>query len=495
MLKQIDASFWFWIVIILIILSIILWWLIWKLIYDYILEKKWKDIQTRLAKAEEKGEQIIDKARKEAELSTEKILERAEKQAWTIIQQIEQRQVQLNNKEQELLSKEQELNKLIKEQENKLYQLSKLTENEAKDLLLQEIEKSYWWDFASYIEKIKNQATDTAKKEASNILAKTLYRVSVENANNFLVETVSLPSEDYKWRIIGREWRNIQFFEKLVWVEISMDDTPEIIKISSFEPEKRFIAKIVLEKLIKDGRINPVYIEKYYNETKRELPEILKEIWKETLLELWIPMMKPEILEYIWRFELRYSYWQNLLWHSKEVAKISELIAWELWFDSLLAKKAWLLHDIGKIDVSSGESHAKVGADILRKYNMHEVIINATESHHFEVEQTHPISWIVAAADAVSAWREWVRNNNTEKYIERIKSLENLVLNIEWVKKAYIMQAGREIWAFIDENKITDLEVHKLNKFIKDKVEENLDYPGVIKIMSIRENKVIDYIW
>jgi len=493
-MNKIDASIGIWIVFMLIILSIILWILIWKTIYEYILKKKEKDAQSIIDKArnkaEEKAEKIIDKAKNEAE----KITERSEKQSLELITKLEEKQSILNQKIEDNQKIKEELEKIKKEEENKLYNIAKLSENEAKDIIFERIEKEYSSDLNNYIEKVKKDMQDHAKQEANSILAKTIYRVSVENANNFMVETVSLPSEDYKWRIIGREWRNIHFFEKLVWVNVSMDDTPELIKISSFEPEKRFIAKIVLEKLIKDGRISPIYIEKFYNETIQQLPEILKDIWKETLLELWLPMMKPEILEYIGRYELRYSYGQNLLWHSKEVAKISELIANELWYDGMLAKKAGLLHDIGKIDVTSWESHAKVWWDILRKYGINEIIVNAAESHHFEVEQIHPISWIVAAADAISAWREWVRNNNTDKYVERIKWLENLVLGIEWVKKAYIMQAWREIWAFIDEDLVSDLEVNKLNKTIKNKVEENLDYPGIIKIVSIRENKVIDYV-
>ena len=492
---------WLWIVIMLLILSIILWALLFKMVYEYHLEKKWKDLNTLREKAQEKANEIIEKARINAEKHAEKIMEKAEKQASLLIKNIEEKELKLNQKKEELKEKEEELlkqknelEKLKKEEENKLFEISHLDENSAKEIVLKKIENEFSQDLNNYVEKLKKDTTENAKQQANAILAKTLYRVSVENSNNFLVETVALPSEDYKWRIIGREWRNIHFFEKLIWVNVSMDDTPEVVKISSFEPEKRFIAKVVLQKLIKDGRINPIYIEKYYNETKAELPEILKDIWKETLLELGIPMMQPDILEYIGRFELRYSYGQNLLSHAKEVAKISEIIANELGYDGLLAKKAGLLHDIWKIDVQSGESHAKIWADILRKYNMNEIIVNAAESHHFEVEQIHPISWIVAAADAVSAWREGARNNNTEKYIERIRQLENLVLNIEWVKKAYIMQAWREIWAFIDEDLVSDLEVQKLNKLIKQKVEENLDYPGIIKIMTIRENKVIDYI-
>lgn len=505
-MNTLNWSFWIWIVIILILLSIVLWWLIWKFIYDYILEKKWKDIQTQIKETNEKAEQIIEKANekaekiienntKKAEEEAEKIIERAEKQSLWVIKQLEEKQSSLLKKEEELLAQKQLLSNKEKELENKIFEIWKLSEQDAKNIIFDKTEKEYSQDLFNIVEKIKKDTTDNAKKEANSIIAKTIYRVAVEKSNNFLVESVELPSEDYKWRIIWREWRNIQFFEQLTWVNLSMDDTPWIVKISSFEPEKRFIAKITLEKLIKDGRINPVYIEKYFKETEMLLPEILQDIGKETLLELWIPMMDNKILEYIGRFELRYSYWQNLLSHSKEVAKISELLAGELWYDTLLAKKAGLLHDIGKIDVNSWESHPKVWADILRQHNFSDIVVNAAESHHFEVPQIHPISWIVAAADAISAGREWVRNNSTDKYIERIKELENLVLNVEWVKKAYIMQAGREIWAFIDENIVSDFEVQKLNKIIKNKISENLDYPGIIKIMTIRENKVIDYVW
>ena len=394
-----------------------------------------------------------------------------------------------------MLEKEKELEKLINESKEKLFKIANLTPQEAKEKVFLETKNEYENDLANLVEKVKKNYQENAKKEASNIIAKTIYRVATTWwTNKFLVETVQLPSEDYKWRIIWREWRNIQAFEKITGVNLIIDDTPSVIKLSAFNPEKRFIAKVVLEKLIKDWRINPVYIEKHYKETENELPEILKDIWKETLIELGIPMMQPEILEYIWRFELRYSYWQNLLEHSKEVARISELLANELWFDWLLAKKAWLLHDIGKIDVSSWESHAKVWGDILRKFNFSEEVINAAEAHHFEVELISPISWIVAAADAISAWREWARNNISEKYIERIQSLENLVKDVIWVKKVYIMQAWREIRAFVDEDVVSDLEVNQINKEIKKKIEANLDYPWIIKVVTIRENTVVSYV-
>ncbi len=487
-MNWIISNFWWWFIFFLVIMSILLGWLLWKLIYDHYLEKRSQDLQSKVDKAQEKSEKIIEKAREKAELETSRMLNKTQEETAKMLEKI-------NNQKDEVYKKENEVNKIIQEQSKKLNEISWLSIDEAKDILFKNIEDEYSKDLSSYIEKVKKDANENAKKEANALIAKTIYRVSVENSNNFLVETVDLPSEDYKWKIIGREWRNIQFFEKITWVELSMDDTPEVVKISSFEPEKRFMAKITLEKLIKDWRINPVYIEKFYKETSSELIDILKTIWKETLLELWIPVMNPTILEYIGRFELRYSYGQNLLWHSKEVATISELLANELWYDGLLAKKAWLLHDIWKIDVSSWESHAKVWADILRQNNMDEIIVNAAESHHFEVKQIHPISWIVTAADAISAWREWVRHNSKEKYVERIKSLENLVLNIEGIKKAYIMQAWREIWAFIDENIVSDLEVHKLNKEIKNKIEQNLDYPWIIKIVSIRENKTIEYAW
>ena len=494
-MKNIDVSLWMWALIFMVFISFILWILIWKILYEYYLQKKWKDLTSRIEKTEDKIEKMLEKSREKADKEAENIISRAEKQSLKIIENLEKKQTNLIEKWEKLNLKEKELEEKEKNIKNELFKIANLTKDEAKNIVFNETEKEYNKDLFSMIEKVKQDIKNNAKKEANEIIAKTIYRVAVDKSNNFLVNTVEIPSEDYKWKIIWREWRNIQLFQKITWVELSMDDTPWVVKISSFEPEKRFIAKITLEKLIKDGRINPVYIEKYYKEVASSLPEILTDIWKETLLELWIPMMNNEILEYIWRFELRYSYGQNLLSHSKEVAKISELLANELGYDWLLAKKAWLLHDIWKIDVNSWESHPKVWADILRKHNMNEIIVNSAESHHFEVPQIHPISWIVAAADAISAWREWVRHNNTERFIERMKLLENLVLNIDWVKKAYIMQAWREIWSFIDEQNVSDLEVQKINKEIKNKIEENLDYPWVIRIVSIRENKVIDYAW
>lgn len=482
-------------VIFLIAMSVILWWLIGKFIYDHYLEKKWQDLQSRIDKNQEQADRIIeranekaDKVRERAELDSSKLISKTQQESANLLEK-------LNEQKDEVYKKEKELSATIELKKNKLYEIAQLDKETAKQKIFEDIEKEYSQDLFDYVEKIKRQASENAKEEANNIISKIIYRVASEKSNHFLVDTVELPSEDYKWKIIWREWRNVQFFEKTTWVEVSMDDTPEIVKISSFEPEKRFLAKVTMQRLIKDWRINPVYIEKVYNKTASELPEILRNIWKETLIELWIPMMDSWLLEYIWKFELRYSYWQNLLEHSKEVAQISELLANELWYDWMIAKRAWLLHDIWKIDVWSWESHAIVWADILRKFNMHEIVINAAESHHFEVEQTHPISWIVAAADAISAWREWVRNNNKERYFERMSSLENLVTNIEWIKKAYIMQAWREIRAFLDEKKVTDLQVQKLNKQIKEKIEQNLDYPWIIKVVSIRENKVIDYVW
>ncbi len=489
-MTNLSINLWPSMLLMIIIMSIVLWWLIGKFIYDYILEKKQKDLQSIIEKTNKQSDEIIKQARDKSE----QIIEKAEKQASNIMKNIEKKEKEMINQEREMLQKEKEIDKLINEEKEKIFAIAQLTPDQAKEKVFSDIKKEYESDLVSLISKIKTQYQESAKKEASNIIARTIYRVATNWISKFVSDTVHLPSEDFKWRIIWREWRNIQFFRKTTWVDITMDDTPEIVKISSFDPEKRFIAKITLEKLIKDWRINPVYIEKYYKETSEELPDILMEIWKETLLELGIPMMQPKILEYIWKFELRYSYWQNLLEHSKEVAKISELLASELWFDWLLAKKAWLLHDIWKIDVNSWESHAIVWANILRQYWFSEEIVNSAESHHFEVPQSSVISRIVAAADAISAWREWARNNNSEQYIERINSLENLIKDIEWTKKVYIMQAWREIRVFVDEEKISDLESYELNKKIKWKIEENLDYPWTIKIVTIRENNVISYI-
>ncbi len=458
-------------------------------------------IQDKLDQAREKSEIILDKARESADREADRIIKRWENQAKDILEEAKRKlqsstdQEEQNKKiKKELEWKKQTLEDLIKEESWKLSEIAKLTEAEAKEELFKNIERTESSEIEKFIEKFKQEKNESAKQEAGNILSKILPRVAVQASSEFLVSVVDLPSEDYKWRIIWREGRNIAFFEKTTWVELAMDDSPGIVKISSFDTEKKYLAVQTLKKLVKDGRINPSYIEKYYNECIENFDEDMKTIGRKTLLELWVPMMNSELLLYIWKFSLRFSYWQNLLAHSKEVASIAELIASELGYDSALAKKAGLLHDIGKIDTSSGESHAAIWGKILKNLWMNETVINTAEWHHFDVDITTPIGWIVTAADAISAGREGVRLNSKEKFTERMSTLEELVKNTHWIKKAYIMQAGREIWAFVDPEKVRDLEMEKISKNIAVSIEWGLDYPGIIRVVLIRENKTVTFV-
>jgi len=326
------------------------------------------------------------------------------------------------------------------------------------------------------------------------ILTKALPRIAVDAASEFTTKTVDLPNEDYKGKLIGREGRNISYFEKMTGVELIVDDTPLIVRLSSFDSEKRYIAAITLERLVKDGKINPFFIEKTYNQVVSEMDTIYGDKGKEALTILNLPMMKPEIVKYIGQFYLRYSYGQNLWQHSIEVAKISEAIASELGLDANLAKKAGLLHDIGKIIAQTGESHAVIGADVLRKFGMDPAIINAAEAHHYDVPITDPIAWIVTAADAISASRPGARFNTKELFIEKMTELEKLIHEIPGIDKVHIMQAGREIMVYVNPKQISDLELEKLLKSIGEKIDSQLDYPGVIRITGIRETKIIEFL-
>ena len=409
-------------------------------------------------------------------------------------EKLEKKIEELERQKQILKDKEVQLDALIKQEELKLSEIANLTPEQAKQMLFEKIEKESEEDISRVLSKYRQLLQSQVKEEASMLIAKILPRVSSDLVSEFTVTTIDIPDESIKWRLIWREGRNIQAFERITWVELVIDDTPLIVRLSSYDPEKRFLAEYTLKNLIKDGRINPIYIQKTYEKVKQEKRDIFRKIGEETLNELNLPMMHPDIVEMIWKMKLRYSYWQNLLIHSIEVAKISELIANELWFDWQLAKKAGLLHDIGKLLVESWEAHAKIWADFLRKYNVHPIIIEAAESHHFDIEPTHPISWIVAAADAISASRPWARFNTKDLFIERLSNLEKLILSINGVEKVYIYQAGRQIIVFVNPEQVSDLDLKQMIDKIASKIEWQLDYPWMIRVIVIRESKVSSFL-
>lgn len=443
--------------------------------------------------AERKWQELIEKAEKEIAHRHKKI-DQIEEKLTQKEERMDEKIEKLEEKKEEYIWRKQELEKIYEQQKTILSDLSGLTPDQAKQALFEQIEVDQQAEITRFINKFKLIKEEEAKDEAAKIISRILPRVAQEGISEHLVTMVDLPSEDMKGKIIWREWRNINTFEKVTWVEVLIDDTPLTLKISSYDPEKRFIAAETMNKLVKDGRINPVYIEKFYQQSIDEAAELFLKKWKEALSLLNIPMMNPEIVEYIGRFHIRYSYGQNLLLHSIEVARIAEMMANELGLNAELAKKAWLLHDIGKIDSTSGEAHTKIGAEILRKYKMHEVIINAAEGHHFDVELLTPEAWVATAADIISASRPWARHDTKDIFFERMSNLENLVSTIEGVQKAYIMQAWREIMAFFNPEDVDDKKAQELTTLIWTKIEEQLDYPGSIRIVGIRENKMVHYL-
>lgn len=490
------------------IVALILWWLIWFFWYKKSLTEKALKFKAKMAKAKEMEEDIIDEAKNKSKQILDRAEERAEKIEEQRLKKMEEIQNRLLTREEKMdeklekleeekskvVDKQKEVENILKQQIEKLWEVANLKEDEAKQILFDKIENEYQADITSFIEKFKTIKKEEADTEAASIIAKALPRIAADSVIEHSIKTVDLPNEDYKWKLIWREWRNISFFEKITWVEVIVDDTPMVVRISSFDAEKRFIAAKTLEKLVKDWRINPHYIEKHFNEVNANFDDILIEKWKEALTKVNLPMMKPEVVKYIWQCYLRFSYGQNLWAHCIEVAKISEAIASELWLDTVLAKKAWLLHDVWKLVATNWESHAIVGADILRKLWMDEVIVNAAESHHYDVEMTNPISWIVAAADAISGARPGARFDTRELFIEKMTELEKLINEFNWIDKVHIMQAGREIMIYVEPDKISDTELQWLIKKVWEKIEDQLDYPWVIRVSCIREKKIIEFL-
>ena len=449
-----------------------------------------------------------EKTIKAAEFRAKEIQEFANKESDRIMSRLDTMQAKLDEKEikieqnlekietqkEYLEKKEKELDDQINIRVEKLQSVASLTKEQAKEEIIKITKTEYSEDFARYIDKLKWELNQEAEKEAVNIISKIIPRVATNNTAEFTQIMVDIPSEDMKGKIIWREGRNVAVFERVTWVELIVDDTPLVVKLSCYDHDKRRIAKELLIKLVKDGRINPFYIEKTYQEIVENFDNMLIEKGKEALIELNLPMQHPDIVNLIGKFNLRYSYGQNLWIHSVEVAKMSELIANELWLDGMLAKKAWLLHDIGKIDVEQWWSHTKVWWEILRKYGYDEVTIETAEWHHHDIVMTNPIWRVVAAADAISASRPWARLNNKDFFIKKMTELENLIMEVPGINKTYIMQAGREIMVFVNPDMIDDLGTAKLLKDIAIKVENSLDYPGIIRVVWIRETKVIDYL-
>lgn len=400
----------------------------------------------------------------------------------------------LAEKEAKVARLEAEMERIIKEQNEKLEKLSGISSDEAKRILMDNLLDKAKQEAAQLIKDIKDQAKQNANREAREIIIQAIQRTAADHSVETTVSVVNLPNDEMKGRIIGREGRNIRAFETATGIEVIVDDTPEAVILSGFDPYRREIARLALEKLINDGRIHPARIEEIVEKTKKEMEESLQEIGEQVLLETGVHNVHPELVKLLGKLKYRTSYGQNVLQHAKEVAFLAGLMAADLGLDAALAKRAGLLHDIGKaIDKTTEGTHTEIGAEITRKYKEHPIVINSIASHHEDVEPISPISVLVQAADAISGSRPGARRETLEGYVKRLQKLEQLAESFSGVVKTYAIQAGREIRVMVEHEQIDDAMADQLASDISQKIHNEMEYPGQIKVTVIREYRAVDY--
>ena len=506
------------VIVIMIIEAII----IWNQARSY--ERKQYD--SKVGSAEEKSREIIDEALKTAEtkkrealleakeesLKTKNELEKETKERRAELQRYEKRVLSkeenvekkadaLEKKEADLVRRENVLSKRTAEVEaqyeqgiQELERISGLTSEQAKEYLLKSVEEDVKHDTAKLIKELENKAKEEADKKARDLVVTAIQRCAADHVAETTVSVVQLPNDEMKGRIIGREGRNIRTLETLTGVELIIDDTPEAVVLSGFDPIRREVARIALERLIVDGRIHPARIEETVEKAQKEVETNMREEGEAACLEVGIHGIHPELIKLLGRMKFRTSYGQNALKHSIEVAQLSGLLASELGVDVRLAKRAGLLHDIGKsVDHDMEGTHVQLGAELCKKYRESATVVNAVESHHGDVEPTNLISCIVQAADTISAARPGARRETLETYTNRLKQLEDITNSFKGVEKSYAIQAGREVRIMVVPEQISDDDMVLLAREVSKRIENELEYPGQIKVNVIRESRVTDY--
>ncbi|MEY8355343.1 ribonuclease Y [Lachnospiraceae bacterium 54-53] len=482
--------------------------------------------ESKIGTAEEKSREIIDEALKTAETKKREALLEAKEESLKTKNELEketrERRAELQRYERRVLSKEENLDKKSETMEKReaglaareealnkrnaeveslyekgiqeLEKISGLTSEQAKEYLLKSVEDDVKHDTAKLIKELENKAKEEAEKKAKEYVVTAIQRCAADHVAETTVSVVQLPNDEMKGRIIGREGRNIRTLETLTGVELIIDDTPEAVVLSGFDPVRREVARIALERLIVDGRIHPARIEEMVEKAQKEVETNMREEGEAAALEVGIHGLHPELIRLLGKLKYRTSYGQNALKHSIEVAQLSGLLAGEIGLDIRMAKRAGLLHDIGKaVDHEMEGSHIQLGVELCKKYKESPIVLNTVESHHGDVEPQSLIACIVQAADTVSAARPGARRETLETYTNRLKQLEDITNSFKGVDKSFAIQAGREVRIMVVPEQITDDDMILLARDVSKKIEESLEYPGQIKVNVIRESRVTDY--
>ena len=454
-------------------------------------QKKAKDFRDKEIAEKKNADRELQKRRQELEKQESYLNSRLEK-IDSRAENLEKRADSLREKETELEKLRQEGENVVEQQKKELERVAGMTPEQAKEILLKKIEDELQYEIALKVNEAEQKIKTSADRKSREVLATSIQRCATDHTIDPIVTVVELPSEEMKGRIIGREGRNIRAFENLTGVDVIIDDTPEAVVLSSFDPIKREVARVTLENLTLDGRIHPAKIEEMHEKAQKEISLRIKEAGEQTMLALGIQSIHQELVEIVGRLNYRTSYGQNVLQHSIEVANLASNLAAEIGADIQLARRAGLLHDIGKVIESDEGNHAKLGADFAKKYQESAKVVNAIAAHHEDVPFETPEAVLIAAADAISASRRGARSESLEAYIKRLVDLETIAKSFKGVSSAYAIQAGREIRVMVTPEEIDDISAPKVCRDIVKKIESDMEYPGQVKVVLIRETRSVE---